>query len=157
MQEDEKWMKKALGKAQIAFERGEVPVGAVIVLENEIVGFGSNQVEESLDASAHAEMQAIRMASKRVGNWRLLGATLYTTIEPCTMCMGAIFLARVKRLVWGAPDLRHGAGGSWVNLLEKRHPTHELEVTKGVLAEEAAQLMKSFFKARRDGTFQRTN
>ena len=151
MQEDEKWMKKALKLAQEAYERGEVPVGAVIVLDGEMIGEGSNRVEELQDPSAHAEMEAIRMATKKIKNWRLLNATLYTTLEPCAMCMGGIFLSRLKRVVWGAPDLRHGAGGSWVNLLEKDHPIHTLEVVKGILENESAQLMRDFFRERRNG------
>ncbi|MDN3507655.1 MAG: tRNA adenosine(34) deaminase TadA [Simkaniaceae bacterium] len=152
MKEDENWMKKALKLAQEAYRRGEVPVGAVIILDGEVIGQGSNRVEELQDATAHAELEAIRMATKKIKNWRLLGATLYTTLEPCAMCMGGIFLSRLKRIVWGAPDLRHGSCGSWVNLLEKDHPMHTLEFEKGVLADESATLMKQFFKERRNGS-----
>ncbi len=148
---DEKFMKEALKQASSAFEVAEVPIGAVIVDGNhEIIASSHNLVESYKDATAHAEMLCIQRASQQLGNWRLLDCTLYTTVEPCSMCLGAMFLSRLKRLVWGAHDFRHGACGSWQNLLECKHPIHNLEVTGEVLKEESASLLKQFFKERRE-------
>jgi tRNA(adenine34) deaminase len=144
------FMKEALIEAQKAFEKGEVPVGAVLVYQNQIIARSSNQVETLFDATAHAEMLCIQQGSKILGNWRLAECTLYTTLEPCPMCAGALISSRVDRVVWGAPDLRQGAGGSLINLLGQEHPIHTVQVTKGILAEESAQLMKSFFQGRRE-------
>lgn len=148
--DDHYFMKQALLEAQKAAAKGEVPVGAILVFENKIIAKAHNQVEMLQDATAHAEMLVLTMGSEALGNWRLLDCTLYCTIEPCAMCLGAMLLSRIKRLVWGAPDLRHGAQGSWVNLLEKPHPTHSIEVSSSLLAEESASLMQNFFRKRRD-------
>lgn len=142
-------MKKALLEAEKAKNLGEVPVGAVAVIDGEIIASAHNLVEEEGVATRHAEMLCIERAAKILGDWRLSEVTLYTTLEPCAMCFGAIMLARIKKVVYGAPDLRHGACGSWVNLLEKKHPTHTLDVEGGVLEEEAASLMQNFFQKRR--------
>lgn len=142
-------MKEALKEAKKAYANGEIPVGAVLVHSNEIIARGHNQVELLQDATAHAEMLCITTGASAIGNWRLEGMTLYTTLEPCAMCAGALLASRVQRLVWGAPDLRLGANGSWVDLFSKKHPMHTLEVTGHVLAEESAALMKSFFQERR--------
>lgn len=142
-------MKEALREAEIAFHLGEVPIGAVLVFDGKIVARAHNLVESLQDASAHAEMLCLRSAAKIFDNWRLKGATLYSTLEPCSMCAGFMLLSRIETLVWGAPDIRHGAHGSWVNLLETSHPTHQLQVRTGILQEEASALMKKFFKMRR--------
>ncbi len=148
--DDELFMRAALAEAKKAYREGEVPVGAVVVFENQIIARGHNQVELLKDATAHAEMLVIGSAANALENWRLLGTTLYCTIEPCTMCAGAMLLSRVNRLVWGAPDLRHGACGSWINVFETKHPTHEIEIIGGVLEGECAILMQEFFRERRN-------
>lgn len=148
--EDEHFMKEALKEACKAFEANEVPVGAVLVFEGAVIARGHNQVELLKDATAHAEMLCLSSGSSAFENWRLNGATLYSTLEPCTMCAGALFLSRVHRLVWGAKDLRHGAFGSWISLAQKKHPTHSLEVVEGVLGPYAAHLMQEFFAQRRE-------
>lgn len=147
--DDERFMIEALKEAAKAYKSGEVPVGAVIVHEGRVISRGHNQVEMLKDATAHAEMLCITAASSAAENWRLLDFTLYCTVEPCSMCAGAMFLSRIKRLVWGAPDLRHGANGSWVDLFLREHPIHNVEVTRGVLEDHSAALMQGFFRERR--------
>lgn len=149
---DERFMSEALKQATCAFHAKEVPVGAVLVQSGRIIARGYNQVELLRDATAHAEMLCLTSGAAALENWRLSDTTLYCTVEPCCMCAGAILLSRVKTLVWGAPDLRHGAGGSWVNLFEKQHPTHTVEVRGGVLQEQSAYLMREFFRLRRSAT-----
>lgn len=149
---DEMFMQEALLEARKAFEQDEVPVGAVAVFQGSIIARAHNQVEALQDASAHAELLCIREASKVLGNWRLLDVTLYTTLEPCALCAGALLSSRVKRLVWGAPDIRQGADGSWIPLLSFPHPMHKIDVTKNILSDFSAALMKAFFqKKRKDG------
>lgn len=145
-EEDERFMKEALKEARKAYANGEVPVGAVLVQNGKILTRGHNQVELLQDATAHAEMLCVTAAASFIGNWRLEGMTLYCTLEPCAMCAGALFASRIQRLVWAAPDLRLGAHGSWVNLFDKNHPMHTIEVTGRVLEEESALLMKTFFQ-----------
>jgi tRNA(adenine34) deaminase len=142
-------MEEALKEARLAGERGEVPVGAVIVYEGEVIARAHNRVEELQDATAHAEVLCLRLASSRLENWRLLKATLYCTLEPCSMCAGAMILSRLEKVVWGAPDLRHGAHGSWVNLLDQPHPIHQLKGCGGVMQKESSELLKAFFQKRR--------
>ncbi len=142
-------MAEALRLAQKAFAAEEVPIGAIIVHEDKIIARAHNQVEMLKDATAHAEMLALTMAASALNNWRLLETTLYVTVEPCMMCVGAMFLSRIKRVVWGADDPRQGAGGSFVDLFEKPHPIHRIEVNKGVLAEESGGLVQEFFQKRR--------
>lgn len=144
--DDEHFMREALKEARKAFERDEVPIGAVVVKDNRVIARGYNQVEMLRDATAHAEMLAIGAASNALENWRLLDTTLYCTLEPCTMCAGALFLSRVKRLVWGAPDIRQGANGSWIDIFVNKHPMHAIEIKSGVLAAESATLMQEFFE-----------
>lgn len=146
---DEKWMREALLEAKKGFACGEVPVGAVIVLQNTLIARAHNQVETVRCATAHAELLAIEEASKKYNDWRLADAYLYTTLEPCAMCLGGILLSRIKKVIYGADDIRHGACGSWVNLLEAKHPTHTLEIKRHVLQNESAELLKSFFQKRR--------
>ena len=146
---DEFYMEEALKEARLAFEKDEVPVGAVVVVGGQIVARAHNLVESMRDATAHAERLALSLASEALGRWRLIDATLYCTLEPCAMCAGALLSARVGCLVWGAPDLRLGANGSWVDLFSKKHPMHSLEVRSGVLAKESAALMQTFFTQKR--------
>lgn len=150
MLRDIEFMREALAEAKKAFDLGEVPIGAVVVLENEIIARGHNLVETLNDATAHAEMVVLKSAAAYLGNWRLLNATLYCTLEPCSMCAGAMILSRIKRLVWAAPDLRHGADGSLVSLMRHPHPIHQVEITSGVLVDDAKLLMQDFFKMRRE-------
>ncbi|MBS0622007.1 MAG: nucleoside deaminase [Verrucomicrobia bacterium] len=140
----------ALKEAEKAYLAGEVPVGAVLVRDGSIIARGYNQVEMLKDATAHAEMICLTSGSVACDNWRLLDTTLYCTMEPCSMCLGAMLLARIKKLVWGAPDLRHGANGSWVDLLAQKHPTHTIEVVRGVEEAACADLMRRFFQERRN-------
>lgn len=143
-------MRLALRHAQHAFREKEVPIGAVLVDENGIVlAAARNRVESLNDATAHAEMECLRMASRVSGNWRLLNSTLYTTLEPCAMCTGAMQAFRVKRVVYAAPDTRLGALGSWVDLVAAEHPFHQLEVERGMCEDESALLLKRFFQMRR--------
>ena len=147
--DDEKYMFEALKEAWRAFDADEVPVGAVVVHDRQIVGRGRNQVELLQDATAHAEMLAIGAAAQAVGGWRLEGCTLYSTLEPCCMCVGALFLSRVSRVVWGAPDVRLGANGSFVDLFSLSHPTHKLTVVSRVLHDWCAKPLQLFFQKRR--------
>lgn len=147
--DDEKFMLEALKEAWKAYQREEVPVGAVLVLNGRVIARGYNQVESLNDATAHAEMLCLTAGEVAMENWRLTGCTLYSTIEPCSMCAGALLLTRATSLVWGAPDVRHGANGSWVDLFAKKHPTHEVEIRKGVLAGPCADIMRTFFQKRR--------
>jgi tRNA(adenine34) deaminase len=149
LQQDVLFMREALKQARKAFEADEVPVGAVLVLNQKVIARGHNQVELLRDATAHAEMVCLTAGAGYLENWRLSGATLYCTLEPCSMCAGAMLASRIRRLVWGAPDLRLGANGSWTDLFALKHPMHEIEVTKGVLEEEAADLMRQFFQKQR--------
>lgn len=148
--DDEKFMLEALKQAWKAFQAEEVPVGAVLVKDGHVIARGYNQVEMLNDATAHAEMLCITAGEVAMENWRLADTTLYCTIEPCSMCAGAMLLSRVPRLVWGAPDIRHGANGSWIDLFATQHPMHSINITRGVLQEQAAYLLKSFFQRRRE-------
>ena len=147
--DDERFMLEALKEAWKAFKSNEVPVGAVLVQNGRVIARGYNQVEMLKDATAHAEMLCITAGEGSLDNWRLSETTLYCTIEPCAMCAGAMLLSRIPVLVWGAPDIRHGANGSWINIFEKTHPMHTIEIRSGVLQEYAAQLLKDFFQKRR--------
>jgi tRNA(adenine34) deaminase len=146
---DEKFMLEALKEAWKAYQNGEVPVGAVVVSEERIIARANNQIEALQDATAHAEMVCLTAAENALSNWRLTGATLYCTLEPCLMCVGAMLLTRIERLVYGAKDVRHGALGSWMNILEYKHPMHTLLVTPGVFGEASSDMMKKFFQERR--------
>lgn len=145
----ERFMIDALREAWKAYQRGEVPVGAVLVRDGAVIARGHNQVEMLKDATAHAEMLCLTSGAAAIDGWRLSDTTLYCTVEPCSMCAGAMLLSRVPKLVWGAPDVRHGANGSWVDLFAAKHPTHEVNITTGVLGEQSASLMKQFFQLRR--------
>lgn len=148
---DEQLMRKALGEAQKAYSLKEVPIGAVLTsYDGTILARGHNLVETCKDVTRHAEIVCLRNASEKLQNWRLSGSIMYTTIEPCPMCLSALALARVGRIVYGAKDLRLGACGTWIDLVSPNHPFHNFEdVTGGVLEEECAELMRSFFRRRR--------
>ncbi|HSM58264.1 MAG TPA: tRNA adenosine(34) deaminase TadA [Candidatus Sulfomarinibacteraceae bacterium] len=148
--DDEAWMRLALEQAKQAAALGEVPIGAVAVLDGEVVGAGHNRKESDQDPTAHAEMLALRRAARALGNWRLIGVTLYCTVEPCPMCAGAMIQARLSRLVYGAADTRFGADGTIVDVLREERFNHRVEVTTGVLQEEAAALLQSFFRRLRE-------
>lgn len=147
--EDERWMRLALQQAAAAEALGEVPVGAVIVRGGEVVACGHNLTHTLQDPSAHAEMVAIRRAAQVVGEWRLLDCTLYVTLEPCAMCSGAIVLARIPRLVFAAHDPKAGMSGSLANLVQHPRLNHRVQLTTGVLADEAGEVLRTFFRARR--------
>ena len=143
--DDVKWMRQALAEARQAASLGEVPVGAVVVCADEIVGRGHNRREVDGDPLAHAEILAIRQAAEEVGNWRLTGCCLYVTLEPCPMCAGALVNSRVERLVFGTRDPKAGYCGSLGNLVADPRLNHRMEVTEGVLAEECSREIREFF------------
>lgn len=142
-------MREALALARQAEEAGEAPVGAVVVMDGAIAGRGANSPIACNDPTAHAEILAIREAAQRIGNYRLLQATLYSTLEPCVMCAGALVAARVKRLVFGARDLRFGGVRSKFQIADSDVLNHSIEIVEGVLAPECVELLKRFFEARR--------
>jgi len=144
-------MREALALAREAGERGEVPVGAVALFEGRIVGRGANARESAKDPTAHAELLAIQEPARTLGRWRLAGVTLVVTLEPCAMCAGAMVLARIDRLVYGATDPKAGAVGSLMDLSQDPRLNHRFPVERGVLAEEAGELLRAFFRARRGG------
>ncbi len=152
--DDERFMQRALALASAGAACGEVPVGAVLVRDGVILGEGFNCPVSSADPTAHAEVQALRQAAERLGNYRLTGSTLYVTLEPCTMCAGALIHARVARLVYGALEPRSGAIESSARVLENAGLNHRVAVSGGVLAEASATLLKQFFRARRQGAIE---
>jgi len=144
------WMKQAYSLALTAKDKGEVPVGALVVDEdNRLLGTGYNQVIKTQDVSAHAEIVALREASKNLNNYRLNNTTLYVTLEPCCMCAGALVHARVKRIVFATRDLKAGAAGSVYNLLKGYPLNHKIQIDEGILQKECAMLLEDFFKSRR--------
>ena len=142
-------MSRALELAELAASRGEIPVGAVLTKEQEIVAEGHNLTVTSNDPTAHAEVVVIREAAQKLGDWRLTECTLYVTLEPCAMCAGAVVLSRLRRLVFGASDPKAGMVGSLGNLVQDERLNHWIEVTGGTLADASADLLKDFFRARR--------
>ena len=142
-------MSQALKEAQAAFDSGEVPVGAVIIHEGKMIARAHNQIKLLKDPTAHAEMIAITQAASYLSNERLINATMYVTIEPCSMCAGALVLARIKKLVYGADDPRTGACGSVFNVTDNKKLNHRIKVEKGVLEKECAALLKEFFSKKR--------
>lgn len=146
---DEFWMEEALREAQRAEANGEVPVGAVVVLENQVVGRGRNCPISSHDPTAHAEILALREAGQRLGNYRLAGCDLYVTVEPCAMCAGAIVHARIRRLIYGTDDPKAGAVVSVMRLLENPALNHQVQVTSGVLAGRCMEQVQAFFREKR--------
>lgn len=146
MTEDEKFMKEAVKQAKKAWKIGEVPIGCVIVYEGKIIGRGYNRRTTDKNPLAHAEILAIKKASKKMNDWRLEDCTLYVTLEPCQMCSGAIVQARMKRVVIGCMNPKAGCAGSILNMLQVEQFNHQVELTKGVLEEECSIMMKEFFK-----------
>jgi tRNA(adenine34) deaminase len=145
-------MRRALREAETAFEAGEVPIGCVVVLDGRVIGRGWNRVETTQDPTAHAEMLAITAAASTLGHARLIGARVYVTVEPCVMCAGALLLARVEEIVFGAPEPKFGAMGSQLRIQDTDGFNHRYRVRGGVLAEESASLLREFFRAvRKDG------
>ena len=149
MNEHERYMRAALDEAEAAFELDEVPVGAVIRHGDRIVGRGHNQKERLHDPTAHAEMIAITAAAEALGDWRLTGCTMYVTLEPCPMCAGAIVLARLTRVVFGADDPKFGACGSLFTIVTDPRTNHQVELVRGVLAEPCGGILQEFFKKQR--------
>ncbi len=146
---DQRMMAQAIAEAERALEAGDVPVGAVVVHEGRIIGRGHNQREQLQDPTAHAEMIALTAAAASLGSWRLIGCTLYVTLEPCTMCAGAIVNARLDRLVYGAEDPKAGACGSLFNIVADERLNHRVPVVRGVLGTVCAQLLRDFFARQR--------
>jgi tRNA(adenine34) deaminase len=146
---DEYFMRLALREAERAEAHEDVPVGAAVVCDGEVIGLGHNERELRKDPTAHAEILALREASAKLGSWRILDSVMYVTLEPCTMCAGAIVLSRVPRVVYGAPDPKAGAAGSVLNLLDVPQFNHRPAVASGLLAEESAALLRAFFASRR--------
>lgn len=150
MNQHQEFMREAIAQAKLANEKNEVPVGAIVVLNGEIVGRGFNQSISSNDPTAHAEILALRDAAKHINNYRLVGADLYVTIEPCTMCAGAMVHGRVKRIIYGASEPKAGVVHSQQNIFKEPYFNHNIEVLSGVLAEECSAVMQAFFKRRRE-------
>ncbi len=146
---DNRFMTAAIGQAQIARDNGDVPVGVVIVHENQIIAKGYNQRDQLNDSTAHAEIIALTAACDYIGNWRLNDCTIYVTLEPCPMCAGALVLARLDRLVYGCDDPKAGACGSLYNIVQDDRLNHRIEITKGILAEQCSALLTEFFQNRR--------
>lgn len=143
-------MRLALAQAQQAITLGEVPVGAIAILDGQIIGTGYNRKESDQDPTAHAEIHALQAAAQHINNWRLIGVTLYCTLEPCPMCAGAMIQGRLSRLVYGAKDTRFGADGSIVDVLRQTRFNHRVALTTGILADEAAELLQTFFRQLRE-------
>lgn len=146
---DRQFMQQALDQAKLAANAGEVPVGAVLVRDGQIISTGFNQPIANSDPSAHAEMMALRIAAQNESNYRLPGTTLYVTLEPCTMCAGAMLHARVERVVFGAADPKTGAAGSVLNVFSQKQINHQTQVEGGIMSEECGQILRDFFKDRR--------
>ena len=146
---DRQFMQQALSQAKLAAAAGEVPVGAVLVRDGQVISTGFNQPITNSDPSAHAEMMALRAAAQGESNYRLPGTTLYVTLEPCTMCAGAMLHARVERVVFGATDPKTGAAGSVLNVFSEKQINHQTQVEGGIMGEECGQVLRDFFKERR--------
>lgn len=149
MHNDEQYMQMALDEARIAAEEGEVPIGAVVVHDGEVIARAHNRRETDADPSAHAEFRAMLEAARALGRWRLTGCTVYVTVEPCLMCAGLMVNARIDRCVYGAADPKGGAVGTLFDVSDDPRLNHSFRVTPGVCADECAQVMRDFFKARR--------
>jgi tRNA(adenine34) deaminase len=149
---DEEFMREALAEAAAASDAGEVPIGAIVVIDGEVKGRGHNQVIETQDPTAHAEIVALRAAARAVGNYRLTGATLYSTIEPCAMCAGTLIHARIGRLVYGAPDERAGAVVTHFGICSTDFLNHRLKAEGGILESECREMIQSFFRGKRRAT-----
>lgn len=147
--QDEYFMKAAIDQAYIALENDDVPVGAVIVHKNQIIAKGYNQRHHLNDPTAHAEIIALTAAAEHIGHWRLHDCTIYVTLEPCSMCAGALVLARIDKLVYGCDDPKTGACGSLYNIVQDKRLNHQVETVKGVLAEDCSKLLQDFFRGKR--------
>lgn len=154
---DEKYMRHAVRQAKKAYALGETPIGCVIVYQDKIIGRGYNRRTIDKNTLAHAELIAIRKASRKMGDWRLEGCTMYVTLEPCQMCSGAIVQSRMTRVVVGCMNPKAGCAGSVLNLLQMQEFNHQAELTTGVLEEECSQMMKSFFKELRENKKKESN
>ena len=150
MNKDEKWMQIALNEANLAMNENEIPVGAILVKNGKLVAQSHNQSIRTNDPTAHAEIQLLRKAGEQQKNYRLIGSTIYVTLEPCTMCFGAMVHARIERIVFGASDFKTGVCGSCINLNKENFFNHKISITGGVLENESSELLKLFFKSRRD-------
>ncbi|MDA8755381.1 tRNA adenosine(34) deaminase TadA [Candidatus Pseudothioglobus singularis] len=150
MNKDEKWMQIALNEANLAMNENEIPVGAILVKNGKLIAQSHNQSIRSNDPTAHAEIQLLRKAGAQQNNYRLTGSTIYVTLEPCTMCFGAMVHARIERIVFGASDFKTGVCGSCINLNKENFFNHKISITGGVLENESSELLKLFFKSRRD-------
>jgi tRNA(adenine34) deaminase len=150
--DDITWMELALAEARMAAEAGEVPVGALVIINGEIIGRAGNRNLRDHDPTAHAEILALRQAAQHLGNHRLTGCTLYATIEPCAMCAGAVIHARIARLVYGAKDSKAGAAGSILEVINHPRLNHKMEVVSGVLGERCSEILQDFFRRRREQT-----
>ena len=146
---DEQWMREALAAAREAQANGEVPIGTCIVSEDKLIAVSGNRTRTDCDPTAHAEMVALREAARKIGNYRLTGVAVYSTIEPCAMCAGALIQARVRRLIYGAPDERAGAVVSRFRICDTDFLNHRIEISSGVLETECRTLMEDFFRSRR--------
>lgn len=144
------YMKQALEEAYKAQKKNEVPIGAIVVKDGEIIGRGHNLRESSQDATTHAEILAIQQANRKLGSWRLTGCEMYVTLEPCAMCSGALVLSRIEKLYFGVRDPKGGASGSLLNLLQDERLNHQVDIEQGILAEECSSILKDFFKALRE-------
>jgi tRNA(adenine34) deaminase len=149
MTRDEKWMKVAISEALLAMDENEVPVGAILVQENNLITQAHNQPIKNNDPTAHAEIEVLRIAGKKLQNYRLAKTTLYVTLEPCAMCLGAMIHARIERVVFGASDPKSGVCGSTIDLSSKSIFNHQISVSGGVLEHECKNILQSFFKLRR--------
>ena len=150
MNKDKKWMQIALNEAKLAMNENEIPVGAVLVKNGKVIAKAHNQPIKKNDPTAHAEIQLLRKAGKKQQNYRLTGSTLYVTLEPCAMCFGAMIHARIERIVFGASDPKTGVCGSCINLNEENFFNHKISITDGVLENESSELLKLFFKSKRN-------
>jgi tRNA(adenine34) deaminase len=149
MNDDEKWMQIAISEANLAKSKNEIPVGAVLIQNNELIAQAYNQPISHNDPTAHAEIQVLRIAAKQQSNYRLVGSTIYVTLEPCAMCLGAMMHARIKRIVFGASDPKTGVCGSCANLTSEAFFNHRIAVLGGILEKESKEILQSFFKLRR--------
>ena len=150
MNKDEKWMRIALNEANLALDENEIPVGAVLVKNDKLIAQSHNRPIIKNDPTAHAEIELLRKAGEQQKNYRLIGSTLYVTLEPCAMCFGAMIHARIERIVFGASDPKTGVCGSCINLNEEKFFNHKISITRGILEEESSKLLRLFFKSRRD-------
>ena len=155
LQEKEFFMREALKEAQKAYDQAEVPIGAVVVLNGEIIGRGHNLREKEQDVTLHAEIKAIRQANQNFGSWRLEDCELFVTLEPCPMCSGAMILARMKKVIFGAFDPKAGTAGTFMNLLQDSRFNHQVEVEQGILEDECKDILQKFFKGLRERNKQR--